>query len=112
MSISADYDQDFFAWITHNVQLLRSGRLSEVDAEHVAEELESMGKRDLRQLRSRLQVLILADSTAWAQAAGAGGDGRFQHRERLHEDRPPHLHLPDGRPRSLSGADRWTQAFG
>jgi hypothetical protein len=59
MSISADYDQDFFAWITHNVQLLRSGRLSELDAEHVAEELESMGKRDLRQLRSRLQVLIM-----------------------------------------------------
>ena len=59
MPISADYDQDFFAWITHNVQLLRSGRLSEVDAEHVAEELERMGKRDLRQLRSRLQVLIM-----------------------------------------------------
>ena len=30
-----------------------------MDIEHIAEELESMGKRDLRQLRSRLQVLVM-----------------------------------------------------
>lgn len=59
MRVHADYDQDFYAWIKRNVTLLRSGQLSEVDAEHIAEELESMGKRDLRQLRSRLQVLIM-----------------------------------------------------
>jgi len=57
MLIGATYDEDFYAWVTRNVELLRSGHLSEVDAEHIAEELESMGKRDLRQLRSRLQVL-------------------------------------------------------
>jgi hypothetical protein len=56
---TATYDQDFYAWITRNVELLRSGQLAEVDAEHVAEELESMGKRDLRALRSRLQVLTM-----------------------------------------------------
>ena len=56
---TADYDQDFYAWITRNVQLLRAGSLSEIDADHIAEELESMGKRDLRQLRSRLQVLTM-----------------------------------------------------
>jgi hypothetical protein len=56
---TADYDQDFYAWITRNVQLLRTGSLSEIDAEHIAEELESMGKRDLRQLRSRLQALTM-----------------------------------------------------
>ncbi len=58
MSIVA-YDFDFHEWITRNVALLRDGRLSEIDAEHIAEELESMGKRDLRQLRSRLQVLVM-----------------------------------------------------
>jgi hypothetical protein len=57
--LHADYDQDFYAWIAQNVSLLRSGQLSEVDVEHIAEELESMGKRDLRQLRSQLQVLIM-----------------------------------------------------
>lgn len=59
MRLHADYDQDFYSWIAHNVALLRRGQLSEIDAEHIAEELESMGKRDLRQLRSRLQVLIM-----------------------------------------------------
>ncbi|WPL18312.1 hypothetical protein Thiowin_03382 [Thiorhodovibrio winogradskyi] len=59
MSIAADYDLDFHEWITLNVELLRHGRLSEIDAEHISEELESIGKRDLRQLRSRLQVLVM-----------------------------------------------------
>lgn len=53
------YDLDFYHWIARNVELLRAGRLSEIDAEHIAEELESMGKRDVRQLRSRLQVLVM-----------------------------------------------------
>jgi hypothetical protein len=56
---TATYDQDFYAWITRNVELLRSGQLAEADAEHVAEELESLGKRDLRALRRRLQVLTM-----------------------------------------------------
>lgn len=55
----AEYDQDFYAWIVHNVALLRSGNVAEADIEHIAEELESMGKRDVRQLRSRLLVLIM-----------------------------------------------------
>ncbi|RKT46042.1 DUF29 family protein [Thiocapsa rosea] len=53
MTPEVDYDRDFYAWIARNVALLRAGRVSEVDAENIAEELESMGKRDLRQLRSR-----------------------------------------------------------
>ncbi|WP_026079426.1 DUF29 domain-containing protein [Spirulina subsalsa] len=59
MNLKAEYDLDFYAWITKNVELLRGGQLTEIDAEHIAEELESMGKRDLRQLRSRLQVLVM-----------------------------------------------------
>ena len=59
MNLSTEYDQDFHAWILKNVELLRRGKLTEVDAEHIAEELESMGKRDLRQLRSRLQILVM-----------------------------------------------------
>ncbi|MFP5268880.1 DUF29 domain-containing protein [Coleofasciculus sp.] len=59
MNLEAEYDLDFYAWIRKNVELLRRGRLSEIDVEHIAEELESMGKRDLRQLRSRLQILVM-----------------------------------------------------
>ncbi|MGB5971238.1 MAG: DUF29 domain-containing protein [Spirulinaceae cyanobacterium] len=59
MDLQAEYDLDFHAWLNKNAELLRDGRLTEIDGEHIAEELESMGKRDLRQLRSRLQVLVM-----------------------------------------------------
>ena len=39
--------------------LLRAGRLSDVDVAHVAEEVEDMGKRDRRELDSRVRVLLV-----------------------------------------------------
>lgn len=53
-----EYENDFYAWTIHNAQLLREGKLSEVDIEHVAEEIESMGKSERRELINRLAVLI------------------------------------------------------
>ena len=53
------YDVDFFNWTQRTAQLIRQGRLHEVDAEHVAEEIEDMGKRDRREIRSRLTVLVM-----------------------------------------------------
>jgi hypothetical protein len=53
------YTQDFYAWALKNAELLRQGRLSEIDAVNVAEELESMGKSDKRELLSRLEELLL-----------------------------------------------------
>ena len=52
------YNQDFYTWVMQNAQLLRQGRFSEIDVEHIAEELESMGKREKRELISRLSVLL------------------------------------------------------
>lgn len=53
------YDKDFFAWTTNQAELLRSGRLSELDAEHLAEEVESMGKNDQRALRSAIRNIFV-----------------------------------------------------
>jgi hypothetical protein len=53
------YDQDFYAWLMHNANLIRQGRFAEMDALQVAEELESMGKRDKRELMSRFKILLL-----------------------------------------------------
>jgi hypothetical protein len=53
------YDQDFHAWANEQVGLLRAGRLSEADIEHIAEEIESLGKSEKRELVSRLRVLLL-----------------------------------------------------
>lgn len=37
------YDHDFYAWTNEQAGLLRAGKLSEADLEHIAEEIESMG---------------------------------------------------------------------
>jgi Domain of unknown function DUF29 len=52
------YDEDFYAWSREQARLLREGRLNEIDAESIAEEIESLGKSDRRELRSRLTVLL------------------------------------------------------
>ncbi|NBC11834.1 MAG: DUF29 family protein, partial [Gammaproteobacteria bacterium] len=39
-------------------RLLRAGRFSRLDVEHVAEEIEDLGKRERRALQSRLGVLL------------------------------------------------------
>ena len=52
-----DYETDFYAWALHNAQLLRQGRWSEIDVEHLAEELEDMGNNK-QELASRFIVLI------------------------------------------------------
>lgn len=53
------YDQDFFAWSQEQAQLLRTGKVSEADLEHIAEEIESMGKSEKRELVNRLAVLLM-----------------------------------------------------
>ena len=53
------YDQDFYAWANEQAALLRAGRLSEADIENIAEEIESMGRSEKRELVSRLNVLLL-----------------------------------------------------
>ena len=53
------YDSDFFTWTRRVAESIRSGRLSDEDREHVAEEIADMGKRDRRELRSRMIVLVM-----------------------------------------------------
>jgi len=58
MSVSL-YDRDFVCWTQETAKCLRAGgRLTEADIEHVAEEIEDMGKRDRRVAFSRSAVLV------------------------------------------------------
>lgn len=52
------YEQDFHAWTLRNAELIRQGRIDEVDLEHLAEELEDMGASRQQQLESRLRILL------------------------------------------------------
>lgn len=52
------YEDDRSAWAEKNAQLLRQGRISEIDTLHIAEELEDMGRSEKHALASHLKVLI------------------------------------------------------
>lgn len=58
MDASSLYDRDFYAWAIEQAALLRAGKLDAADIEHIAEEIESMGKTEKRELVSRLRVLL------------------------------------------------------
>ena len=52
------YEKDFYVWTQENARLMRERKFSELDIENIAEEIEAMGKRDKRELISRLAVLL------------------------------------------------------
>ncbi len=53
------YNEDFFLWTQYQAALLRQGQLTAIDAVNLAEEIDSMGKRDRRALTSHLINLLL-----------------------------------------------------
>ena len=55
--MSTLYDADVVAWAEQQALLLRTGQLSLIDIEHIAEEIEDVGKSELHKLESRLVVL-------------------------------------------------------
>ncbi|HBL12656.1 MAG TPA: DUF29 domain-containing protein [Cyanobacteria bacterium UBA11162] len=52
------YEQDFYLWIQTTAKLLKEHRFQEVDLENLIEEIESMGRSEKKELKSRLIVLI------------------------------------------------------
>ncbi len=59
MKTANSYQKDFYAWAIATANLIRDGRFVEIDKEHVAEEIESMGRSDKRELINRLAVLMM-----------------------------------------------------
>ncbi len=56
---SIGYEDDFYGWTVEQSRLLRAGALSAIDAANIAEEIESMGRSDRRELKRRLVVLVM-----------------------------------------------------
>ncbi len=56
---TTSYERDFYAWANEQAGLLRAGRLAEADIAHIAEEIETMGRSEKRELVSHLTVLLL-----------------------------------------------------
>ena len=52
------YDADFALWLEATVKQLKSGDFSGIDLENLIDEVEALGKRDKRELESRLTTLF------------------------------------------------------
>jgi hypothetical protein len=55
----SNYEHDFYAWAREQAALLRAGKISSADIENIAEEIESMGRGEKRELVNRLDILLL-----------------------------------------------------
>jgi hypothetical protein len=53
------YEQDFHQWTQQMATALRNGHFDQIDIENIAEEIESLGRSDKRELKSRLTVLLM-----------------------------------------------------
>lgn len=53
------YEDDLYGWVEHQVELLKAGRLAEIDAANIAEELSDVAGAQYDKLESALRILLL-----------------------------------------------------
>ena len=63
------YDEDFYAWTQEQAEYLRAGLWSVVDAVHVAEEIEDMGREQRHAVESHVTNLLV-HLLKWRYQAG------------------------------------------
>ncbi|CAN5499045.1 DUF29 domain-containing protein [soil metagenome] len=56
---SIRYEDDLFGWVNQQIELLKAGRVAEIDADNVAEELSDVAHNQYDKLESALRVLML-----------------------------------------------------
>ena len=56
--MSITYDQDVVSWSIEQARLLRAGRFDLLDIQHIAEEIEDVGKSEQRELANRMAILL------------------------------------------------------
>jgi Domain of unknown function DUF29. len=52
------YEKDFYLWVMENLRLLKERRYEEVDWENLLEEIEDMGRSELRSVISYVSVIL------------------------------------------------------
>jgi hypothetical protein len=56
--LSSLYESDFYQWVQQTAEALKAKAFDQVDWDNVIEEIESMGRSERRELKSRLIVLL------------------------------------------------------
>jgi len=104
------YNTDVIAWANEQAGLLRAGRLDRLDIEHIAEEIEDVGKSEQRELASRMAVL-LAHLLKWQfqpERRGASWETTIRTQRTRIERR---LRRTPSLARSLKDPDWWADAW-
>jgi uncharacterized protein DUF29 len=52
-------EADLYSWAVRQAELLRAGRLSEIDPAAIAEEIDDVGEEEYHRLESALRILML-----------------------------------------------------
>jgi len=52
------YEQDYYLWLLQTSKLLQEGKLNQVDINNLIEEIDSMGRSEKKEIKSRLIILI------------------------------------------------------
>ena len=107
----AAYEGDVVAWAQEQARLLRAHRLDALDIEHIAEEIEDVGKSEQRELANRMAAL-LAHLLKWQrqlERRASSWEATIRHqRERVARrlERTPSLKA------RLNDPDYWADAWG
>lgn len=62
--MTTSYETDVVEWAKEQANLIRAGRFDLLDLDHIAEEIEDVGKSEKRELASRM-VVLLAHLLKW-----------------------------------------------
>ncbi|MET0964528.1 MAG: DUF29 domain-containing protein [Noviherbaspirillum sp.] len=104
------YEKDIVAWSQEQVRLLRSGQFSELDVEHIAEEIEDVGKSEQRELASRMAVL-LCHLLKWKYQPAYRGASWEAAIQTQHNSIARRLRKTPSLQASFSDADWWADAW-
>ena len=75
------YAVDYAQWCAEQGALLREGRFTDLDRENLAEEIESLGRSDRREIENRLKVLLVHLLKYKYQQEGRSGSWKATIRE-------------------------------
>jgi len=64
MDVKQLYQRDYRSWLQYHTLLLKESRFTELDIENLIEELESVAKRDERELCGRM-IVVIAHLLKW-----------------------------------------------
>ena len=103
---------DFFGWTTQQAALLRAGKIDEIDREHLAEEIEDMGKSLQRELVSRLTILFIHLLKWQFQPGYRGNSWRYtieEQREQLADHLEDNPSLKQKTPQAVARAYKYAR---